>query len=486
MHIRRSTFFYAIFVIIFSLNAIITSNETADNETLAPHHGFELAPSPLYGITKTTYEKVPADTKFPPKHTTVLIYIAGCNDLLSFIERNLLQLMQVGTNSTLTILVFLNTVQQGRKKITQRFIVYKNKLVQVGDDPAMDSGHPDTLIQACVWAFTNFPATDVRMVDLWNHGTGGLEPRYRKAINPAELYRYNPTSGMIELNRSLGFLDYLQNRAPTTRGICFDDLTRNYLTNRQVGDALRKVSEICLKGEPFEIVCCDACLMGCIEVAYSLKPYGKKPVARLFVASQEVVLATGYPYTRLFSRTAQTPLDAYTLAKHIVESFGQAFHPITKDYTHSAVDLTHIDPLYDYIEQLAQLLIEGMQNQQNNSVRLLLKKCSSKELCTYFEEPTYKDLYHLCTLLIQHASSVQLKDNHASEAWTAQFKHTAQHICKIIKNIVIHNVTGPHLSKAEGISIYLPSETIHYSYATTDFGKETSWLRMLQLYIYGT
>jgi hypothetical protein len=154
---------------------------------------------------KAPYERISADTRFPEKEITVLLYVAARNDLAPFIERNLMQLMQVGTNHNITFLVYLCTAQHGKRRVTQRFIVYKNKLVQVGDDAPTDSGDPATLITACEWAFSQFPSRQ-RFLFLWNHGTGCLEPQFRRAIHPSELYRYNTTTQRIELNRSLGFL----------------------------------------------------------------------------------------------------------------------------------------------------------------------------------------------------------------------------------------------------------------------------------------
>jgi hypothetical protein len=54
--------------------------------------------------------------------------------------------------------------------------------------------------------------------------------------------------------------------------------------------------------------------------------------------------------------------------------FAQAYHALTQDYTQSAVDLTQLDPLYESIETIAQLLINGMQQEVRNSVRAMITR----------------------------------------------------------------------------------------------------------------
>ncbi len=63
-----------------------------------------------------------------------------------------------------------------------------------------------------------------------------------KIFNPTNLFEFDATEQKIILNRSIGFLDYLENFcAGDNRGICFDDSTHNYLKNQNVGSALEKI-----------------------------------------------------------------------------------------------------------------------------------------------------------------------------------------------------------------------------------------------------
>lgn len=428
------------------------------------------------------YERVPANTTFDEKPTTVLIYIAGRNDLDRFVRYNLSQLESIGTNNNINFLVDLHTIQNHRR-VSQRFIVYKNRLVQVGQDMDLDSGNPETLISACAWAFTHFPAR-VTVLVLWNHGTGALEPSYRVAVNPAELYVFNPATSMIELNRAIGFMEYLEIcNTSAVRGICFDNATKHYLTNHDVGHALRTVRDNYLNGRPLDIVSCDACLMAGIEPAYSLKPRGQNSVAKYLVSSQEVVLATGYPYTSIFSATASNPQTAEQLARHFVTKFAQSYTQVTQDYTQSAVDLDLLDPVYDMLDTIANLLIAGMRQESHGSVRNYISYCGSKELCTYFEEPSYKDLHHLLSNMIRFIDKTILTDSNATKEFRSQLTNALTATITLLKKSIIAHASGKNLAHASGLSIYLPSQAMHNSYHSTDFGNDNSWTKMLHTYL---
>jgi hypothetical protein len=440
------------------------------------HHG-TLSPT-SHSVLR--HEKWASNFSLPQKNTTVLLYVAARNNLLTFIDHNLAQLMRIGTNEHITFLVYLNVVDQHGRQITQRLIIYKNKIIQLGEDSAFDSGSPATLIDACTWAFGQFPAKNTVLI-LWNHGTGGVEPFYNRAINTSNLYTYNPETRLIEINRSIGFLEYLAlYDNPGLRGICFDDSTRNYLTNHQVGQALRTVQHTVLKGKPFDVICCDACLMQCIEFAYSLKPRGEEPVARYMVGSQEVVLAKGYPYFEIFLKPATNPLAPRELAEHIVQEFVKAYQHITRYCTHAAVDLSQLDALYTAVDTVAQLLIEGLLQQQHNSVRDFIAFCSSKERCTYFVEPTYKDVHHLFSNMLKHLAMINLTTQQATMALQKRLHEQLLLACKLIKQATVANAASTVLSQASGLSIYLPLDGVHPSYAKTDWGLHSKWTELLQ------
>lgn len=433
---------------------------------------------------------VPASTTYPKKPVTVLLYGSARNDLLPFIDRNIKQLMQIGTNDNITFLIHLDIFGAGRRKLTQRYIIMKNQIIQVGGDMAMDSGDPATLLDACTWAFKNFPA-DMTILDLWNHGTGDLEPSNGRAINSIELFKYNPSTNMIELNRSITFFDYLNQEHMRTlhRGICFDEATGHFLSNHQVGATLRTICDTCLDGKPLDFVLCDACLMQGIGFSYSLKPLGKTPVAKYLLGSQEVVLATGYAYNHMFEKLAAQPMAHEDFARHVVQVFADTYSKITHDYAQSAIHLEAIDPLYENIDRIACLLIDGLSHQSNRSVHRFIQKSASYDACTHFEEPSYKDIHHLCSNMIANIDMIGLTDATYGQTLKDQLVQELRTACALVKQIIVANNAGKNgtLKDAAGISIYLPDpdrdRRIDTSFPKSDFGQNNHWLDMLSLYM---
>src|SRR5690606_14075496 len=115
---------------------------------------------------------------------------------------------------------------------------------------------------------------------LWNHGTGILEPLQPRVINPTTLFMFNPAINKLELDRSISFMDFLNTQ--NSRGVCWDDSTGHYLSNRKLALALETICSRFMNKETFEMIIFDACLMSMIEVASSIKNY-----AKIMVGSQE-------------------------------------------------------------------------------------------------------------------------------------------------------------------------------------------------------
>jgi hypothetical protein len=101
----------------------------------------------------------------------------------------------------------------------------------------------------------------------------------------------------------------------------------------------------------------------------------------------------------------------------------------------------------------------------------------------YFEEPTYKDMHHLFSNMLKNLGSVTLTTPELTRQLQEQLTRALKDGCTYIKQAVIANACGRNLSHASGLSIYLPSDTLHTSYATTDFGRNSLWTTMLRMYL---
>lgn len=452
--------------------------------------------------------------KRPKAHTTVIIYMAADNDLRSFAARNIKQMTAIGSNQNLHIAVHLDIRITGNKKITRRYYIEQNKILHMNaNDPntqIMDSGQEETLISACQWAITSFPADEYVLI-FWNHGTGILDPIHGRMISPTELFNYNPTINMLELDRStsiLGAIDTSRKGQESNdvillldqdndedwhiiteeiipsdddpRGICWDDSSGNYLTNQKLDSALTTIRQNYLNNGKFAIIGFDACLMSMLEVGSLIKKH-----AYIMVGSQEVELGTGWNYQKVFEPFLKKSLDRTEFALHIARVYEDTYNKITNDYTQSAVSLDDIASLEDNVDQVATYLTKAMQLEKNNSVHNAIRASKNKLLCTHFDEPSYIDLYHFYANLEQNLKHFSFKEGGTAQEIMDNLKSLLNRGKNIIQKIVIANVCGKNLSQAHGISIYLPDNRMHSSYPKSPFGKTNHWTQFIKTYITG-
>jgi hypothetical protein len=418
----------------------------------------------------------------PGNHTVIMIFMAADNDLRPFAARNIQQMAMIGSNQNITIVVHLDIRISGNKKITRRYLVEKDQVLHI--DPynpttqQMDSGNPATLISFCEWAISNYPADEYDLI-LWNHGTGILEPPHGKIINPMDLFVFNPSTHRLDLDRSIGFMEALEHLTPQQRGVCWDDSTGNYLSNRKFEAALHTICTRFLGGKKFGIIGFDACLMSMLEVCSFIDKY-----AHIMVGSEEVELGMGWKYDETLLPFTRNRLDKFSFARHIVAAYDKTYQSITNDYTLSAINLDSIKYLERNVDAVAKLIIEGIDKQKNIFIPLI-KESRNKLVCTHFDEPTYIDLHHfyknLATNIRKNSSNSAAMNHHVKNNLLAKLDEGMQ----LIERLVIANATGKNLRNAQGISIYFPERTIHNSYSEAVFLASNAWGSMLSRYIFG-
>ncbi len=415
------------------------------------------------------------------KAWTFIVYCAADNDLYSFAARNIKQMEAVGSTETIHILVQLDMHLQGKSKVTKRYLIKKNKAVLVETiQQGLDSGDPKTLIACCSWAQKNYPAEEYALI-FWNHGTGIIDPAISKIINPSEFFTLNKENNMIELDRSVGFLDYIDS-APCPemprRGVCFDSTTGNYLTNKKLEESLSVICSPQVLGKKFGIIGFDACLMSMLEITNIVKNY-----AHFYVGSQEAELGTGWGYSSILVPFEKGTLSAYEFAKRIVESYKETYENITNEYTQSAIDLSKIEDLERSIHSLSVLLIKGLLDQENDSVSNAIKASRKSSNCTHFSEPSYIDLHHFLSNLYKKINLFSLKNKAETGDFKIKIKNEIEKSLLLMKHAIIANAAGKDLKNAQGLSIYFPDKRIHASYKKTLFSHSNGWSKFLERYL---
>lgn len=413
------------------------------------------------------------------KKWTILIYIAGANDLYKYALRNIEQMMQVGSNEQLNILIHFDFHIKGKQKETKRLYVQKNNLLQIGDLPPHDSGDAQSLINASEWAIKNYPSTYFGLI-LWNHGTGSCDPHFmRKIVNPNDFFYYNKENHKISLDRSREFLKYIENNENTSsdRGICFDDTTRNYLDNKKLALALEKICQL-RNQKKIDIILMDACLMSGIEIAYQCEPY-----ANFLVSSEEVVLGPGYNYSATLKPLQKDNLTPYDFALSTVKIFAQTYAPISNDFTQSALNLNTINQFVIYFKEFVELLSKYKQYDTREHLKKTIRLAGSREMVTHFSEPSYIDLIHFLDNINSFISQnpKKIPFNKREIDYIKEIKSfIIQKLIPSLNKIIIGNVNGDSIPKAHGVYIYFPKYQIDESYKNTTFPIVTKWLQFLQ------
>jgi len=413
---------------------------------------------------------------------TLIIYMAADNDLRIFAARNIQQMAAIGSNENISILVHLDIRISGNKKITRRYLVEKDKILHI--DPydiftqQMDSGNPATLISCCEWAIKNYPAQEYDLI-LWNHGTGTLEPPHGKIINPMDLFVFNPATHLLELDRSVEFIEAISRNNNNQRGICWDDTTGNYLTNKKLDFALQTIRQKYLNGKKFGIIGFDACLMSMIEVSCFIKKH-----AVVMTGSQEVELGMGWKYDEVLAPFLQGTLDTFAFAQHIVQSYEKTYQPITYDFTLSAINLEYTDQLENNVNDISLLLIEALNNQKSTYSRII-GESRNRHLCTHFDEPSYIDLHHFFSNLLININKIDTSSTQQQKSLKNTLLAKLAEGISLIEKAVIANTTGRNLSAARGLSIYFPEKNIHSSYKEAFFLESNNWGSFLTRYLFG-
>ncbi len=449
---------------------------------------FHKTPAPAAAVA--SIDGALASKKDPAKKTwTVLLYMAADNDLYPFATQNLAQLKEVGSNENLNILVHLDIKVPGKDKVTKRLYVEKNKILQIGPDAKLNSGSDETFANAALWAIENYPSEHFAII-FWNHGSGDLNPVLRKTINPAYLFKYNPETNMIDLDRSISFIDFIDmigddDQKPAARrqdrGICFDETFHSYLDDEKL---MRALTKICAarKGKKIDLVIFDACLMAGTGTACIMSKF-----ADYMVASEEVVLGPGYNYRAAMAPFSQGRESSREIAMSLVACYEQTYNNITNDYTHAAFDLAQFDKIHKNIDSVANLLASALATQRDGSVKNIIKACRSRYSCTYFDEPSYIDLFHFYANILKKLDDMTFIKKREGDALRRDIADTLREGLELAKVFIIANVCGSNLSKARGISIYFPefktNNPHHASYARTEFAQHSSWLPFLQKYL---
>ncbi|HQR35196.1 MAG TPA: clostripain-related cysteine peptidase, partial [Blastocatellia bacterium] len=429
------------------------------------------------------------------KEWTIMVYMAGDNNLAVDMAYNLEQIREVA--------------KKGADKLNL-FVYYDGHSSQI---PTLycDFSNPDNpiYVPSCSVPDKLFPDVPKE----WNENAASkyslinfVDWCVNKQVGRAERY------AMIFSGHSLGFAD---------KGLFKDETSGEAMKIKDLFFALQRigmqeenlacerdqedVTELMvdktdvLLGQRLDILGFDSCLMGMFEVGYQFKD-----IAETMIVSEGSVPSAGWSYAKILADLASgtSNRDIKEVAEHFVIKFIQSqdnyiVGGISVDM--AAWDMSKFENLALAVNDLSETLTELFFFEKPTSCiykqmeRIILQahwKCQSY----MFDQNV--DLGDFCELLIQECDSVVREFAGRDDSLTFKdVKKKCQRVLKALKNVVIlSGFSGGEYQFSNGVSLFFPWSLEGFqasleNYEGTWYGMdseckgELGWNRFLELYL---
>jgi hypothetical protein len=393
------------------------------------------------------------------KPWTVMVWMAGDNDLESFGDKDLAEMRRVGSTGEMDVVVQFDAMRDDR---TRRYHVGQGGRADadvVAELGETNTGDPAVAVDFFRWAIERYPAERLLGV-IWNHGSG---------IDETDVYSRAVSGGDAARGRARGTLSGRRRRplfartvaaAVRDRAIAYDDTARDFLDNLELKRVLAEVKR--QTGRVLDVLGFDACLMNMVEVAYQLKG-----TARIVVGSEEVEPGDGWPYDRVLgSLAAQPALSGAALAAQIVDHYIESYR--SGSITQSALDLSRLDEVAGTVDALAVALLKAIRTPAEYAAVTKALNATQR-----FDMPDFVDLGHFCTEVAKRSRAAAVK---------AAAKATLAGLGAEEGFVLAARHKGRGVANATGVAIYVPRGNVTTTYGRLDFAKATAWRRFLEAY----
>jgi hypothetical protein len=403
---------------------------------------------------------------------TVMVYMAGDNNLDSNGVSDLKEMKKVGSTDEVAIIAQFD--RAGRQRHTKRYHIRKySASPTIKGDEVADLGETNTgsareFTQFIKWGMRDFTA-DHYLVIIWAHGTGAYDEdfyyederslrrnlkRHGLFLSAMESFKERSTIHLVEID-----VGDAEEKVYTL--IAPDDESKDFLDNVELKKALKAV------GQPIDILGMDACLMSMAEVFYQVRES-----VRITVASEAEEELEGWAYEGFLRRLVQDPeMNPKQLAETIVEEFGILYGEYeTAGSTLSACDLKEPALLVEAVDGLAGSLLANLTTEDTkDEVMLARYRVWENDLIESV------DLYDLCYLL--HKKSQQ-----------AELKSACKKVMDVVKDpdfVLSETRIGDDVKYCHGVGIYFPKREVSPLYKRLDFVKPdvTRWGAFIKKYV---
>lgn len=394
------------------------------------------APAPVPAVkTRTAPQSRPA----VEREWLVLVFINGRNDLWRNAIKDVNEMELVGSTDKVAVTVELGLLQD--RGDSSRLYIQKDASGGADDtssgivSPAVkvsasDMGSWKHFVDFARWSYGKYPAKKVMAV-VWGHGSGRVD---------------------------IGGAD----NAGAEFGISPDNLTRNFIRNRQLAQALGEIEKSI--GKKVSVYASDACLMQMASVAYEIKDG-----ADMIVGAEEAVPGMGFPYNAILRDLAADPgMNPGTLSSVIVDEFSASYSATGAGTAISALKTSELPEfvrlLNDWVRAAAVPAHRTKLLDAERETLSFEKGYSGNDTA---DRTGSKDLYDFVDLA-------------GKKAGRGSGLYARGEILKnfITGRLVTHSRATPPGSdydRAKGLAIYFPKMIYDQSYDETLFSRDSLW-----------
>lgn len=401
----------------------------------------------------------------PNKKWTVMVWMAGDNNLQDAGEQDIREMKKVGSTSNIDVVAQFDRMT-GQN--TRRYHIQKGTTLQSDEVQSLgptNTGDPKVATDFFVWAMKTYPA-DRYLGCFWNHGGGVDETDIyarAKAMGLASGRKLRRGASVVDAGhaRKIASGPYRHALFSTTveaavkrRGIAYDDTARDFLDNAELKTVLKNVTAGA--GRSIDVLGFDACLMNMLEIAYQLRQY-----TGYSVGSEQTEPGEGWPYdTVLADLDANPSMTAAQFGTAIVKRYIESYK--SGDVTQSLLDLGQSKEIAKAVDVLAKALIAALKKPADYAAITKATRAAQ-----HYEYADFQDLYDLCTQLQTRVSAKAVKNAAAA---------TMQALTGTAPFVAAERHKGAGVARSHGASIYFPTaRDVQVAYSSLDFAKATAW-----------
>ena len=402
------------------------------------------------------------------KKWTVMVYLAGDNNLDANGIDDLKEMKTVGTTANVNVIAQFDRAGAGVQ--TTRYCLQKGTSTEADAVESIgetNTGSPEGLIDFITWGVKNYPADHYLLV-LWNHGQGWDDTDIYAGERGAGARLGRPR----RIRHSLFKTSVVKAAKLTAQGgkvaraILLDDNAKDFLDNLEMKQVVAEANH--LIGHKLDILGMDACLMNMAEVAYQVRES-----VQYTVGSEQTEPLDGWPYdTILQALSAKPDMAPSALCELIVKHYLASYKGSSEAVTQSAMDLATTTAFAGAWKTMASALKAGLKNSTTRAAIVTVRNQVQE-----YDVPDNVDVIDLCRLL-------------KAAAVSSTIKSACDRVVKAVEGapglVLASGYSGAPMKGSHGVALYFPTRTVSPLYANLDFTKKTGWGTFLKQYLLAT